>query len=82
MWPQVVALIDPAACYLPDLIEVSEQMQVRDLVTVGPVKVLKVSILVRLARLYELECDAVFTTPVSQRLADELRTVIEAQNVW
>ena len=49
MWPQLVVLDQPAAGDFPHLVQIAEQIQVQDLITVGPVEAFDVGILVRLA---------------------------------
>ena len=81
MWPLLVVLHDPAAGDLSDLLQAAKQIQIQDLIPVGPVKAFDVGVLVRLARLYVLDQHAVIATPVRQCLTDKFRTIVDTQDI-
>lgn len=64
MWPCLIVFVDPAAGNLTQLIQAAEEIQIQDLIVVGPVKALDVSVLVRLSRLDIVNQHAIVLTPV------------------
>ncbi len=74
-----IVFVHPKPDYISDMIKTDEEVLVEQLLAVGEIKSLNVSILIRVARLNVLDCHAVGFGPFGKYLPRELGTIISPQ---
>lgn len=81
MGPLFIVFDHPPIGGLSDLGQVTEQVEIEQFIPVGPVKTFDVGVLVRFPRLNVLDRHADGLSPCDELTAQELRAVIEPQDI-
>ena len=77
----MVVAVTPVLDHLTYLAHAVEDVPIENFSAHGAVEALDQSVLCRLTRLDEAQLDQVVLSPLSERMADELRTVVQSQTL-
>src|SRR5258708_13534128 len=82
MWSFVIVIISPLFSHYSYFCQAFKQIRVEQFLSYASIFSFNKSVLHRLAWLYVLQCNLVFSTPLLQGMADKFRTIIYPDGDW